>query len=279
MSEETMKCPACAEEIPAGSAVCKFCGEKIASNETAAPSDAHSGNGVELYHPNAASLWSLLLTPIFGAFCVMSNWRTLGMEKEAKRSKTWLAVLSVVLGLSFFLFFSGPYCLIAFVALVLWHFMESRKQTQYLTENKIEYSRKSWKSVALKALAILVVAGAIDFALAAIFAEPTIDCSSNQAFKESAEVIVEYLKDEHGIDEDFAKKAEYDDLTKEEKALLRKIAKFQLFVEINQPSGDNATLDKEEVEKIDGMTASEILDYVDENCNGGLFQVFNERLG
>lgn len=43
---------------------------------------------VALWNPNAAGLWSLLFTPIFGSIIHMKNWNALGQPEKARASKT-----------------------------------------------------------------------------------------------------------------------------------------------------------------------------------------------
>ena len=43
-----------------------------------------------LWNPNAAGGWSLLLTPVFGAYLHMKNWEALGHPDKAATSKKWV---------------------------------------------------------------------------------------------------------------------------------------------------------------------------------------------
>ena len=43
-----------------------------------------------LWDPEAAALWSLLFTPIFGCFLITKNWTRLGEDSRAKSSMLWL---------------------------------------------------------------------------------------------------------------------------------------------------------------------------------------------
>lgn len=42
-----------------------------------------------LWNPNAAGLWSVLLTPTFGAWLHMKNWQALGDAQKAATSRAW----------------------------------------------------------------------------------------------------------------------------------------------------------------------------------------------
>jgi hypothetical protein len=44
-----------------------------------------------LWNPTAALAWSLLFTPVFGAWLQAANWRALGQSAAARRSTRWAA--------------------------------------------------------------------------------------------------------------------------------------------------------------------------------------------
>lgn len=46
-----------------------------------------------LWNPTAAALWSLLLTPAFGAWLLMRNWERLGQAARARQARCWFAGL------------------------------------------------------------------------------------------------------------------------------------------------------------------------------------------
>ena len=53
-----------------------------------------------LWNPNAAALWSLLFSPVFGAWLQMRNWQALGDSQKAQQSWYWcLASLLLIVGL------------------------------------------------------------------------------------------------------------------------------------------------------------------------------------
>lgn len=45
---------------------------------TATPAPTREAAAIALWNPNAAANWSLLFTPLFGAYLHMLNWRSLG---------------------------------------------------------------------------------------------------------------------------------------------------------------------------------------------------------
>lgn len=134
----------------------------------------------------AADLWSLLLTPIFGAYVIKSNWKILGQEQQEKRSKTWLIALIIVY-IAGILFLSGGVCsLIFLVALLTWFFLECKPQKKHLDDRKIDYQKRSWKSLVPKAEGILIGAWIVFeiffMIIAAAFGGPTLDYSSQETF-------------------------------------------------------------------------------------------------
>jgi len=42
-----------------------------------------------LWNPNAAAMWSLLLSPAFGAYLHAANWRSLGNQHRAAANMGW----------------------------------------------------------------------------------------------------------------------------------------------------------------------------------------------
>jgi hypothetical protein len=49
-----------------------------------------------LWNPGAAASWSILLTPIFGAWLHMKNWEALREPEQAKRARSWMVMLATV---------------------------------------------------------------------------------------------------------------------------------------------------------------------------------------
>ncbi|MGB0769032.1 MAG: hypothetical protein ACPGYV_15145, partial [Phycisphaeraceae bacterium] len=52
------------------------------------PDDASPA--LRLYSPNAAANWSLLFTPIFGAYLHAKNWRAIGDADRADTNIKWM---------------------------------------------------------------------------------------------------------------------------------------------------------------------------------------------
>ena len=92
MSEEKKKCPGCAEMIPADASMCEYCGEKFNTSAQMEP----VAENPELYAPQTAAKWSLLFTPVFGAYVLKNNWKALGQAPQEKRSKNLMIALVVI---------------------------------------------------------------------------------------------------------------------------------------------------------------------------------------
>jgi hypothetical protein len=124
-----------------------------------------------LWNPNAAALWSLLLTPAFGAYLHAANWRTLGDPGHAKANKlcVWLTFvfMAIIAGTLFLpeseVIDKGMRA--AGVGLLVgWYLSLGRSQAQYIKEvlgNR--YVKKGW------GLPLLIAVGAIGAYAAVIF--------------------------------------------------------------------------------------------------------------
>jgi hypothetical protein len=92
-----------------------------------------------LWNPDAAGIWSLFITPVFGSALVLKNWQSIGDESRAKTARVWLMVSIIATLCYMFLPFLGL-CYI-----VIWYFAWQRKQTKYIKERwGKDYPRKSW---------------------------------------------------------------------------------------------------------------------------------------
>ncbi|MBM4028330.1 MAG: hypothetical protein FJ280_23495 [Planctomycetes bacterium] len=109
----------------------------------------------KLWNPNAAANWSLLFTPILGAWLHAENWKELGQHDRAKKSMIWVYVGFVFLLVVLFLpdnvgYIPGPAFILA------WYFSSAKGQVKYLKENNINYEKKAWGKPLLLGLAGLV---------------------------------------------------------------------------------------------------------------------------
>jgi len=129
-----------------------------------------------LWNPNAAANWSLLFSPIFGAFLHMKNWQVLGEPAKASAAKVWVVVgiaVFVVLALASALVpnekaTDGLSRVVAIALLFSWYFASARHQAAYVKARfGTAYPRKGWsKALLLAVLALVgfvVALGAIGF--------------------------------------------------------------------------------------------------------------------
>ena len=118
-----------------------------------------------LWNPGAATAWSLLFSPIFGAFVQMKNWQALGEPDKAAASKTWgLISLAFMVGLVLlgsFMAESKSLDLLSRVAglalLVAWYSASGKHQVAYVKARFGKtYPRRGWgKPLGLAMLAVL----------------------------------------------------------------------------------------------------------------------------
>lgn len=183
MEEKNMDCRICGETISADAKVCPHCDCKIdyhgemiqekvvehmtpsmqtqqqsqvnaeavtatvnpASIPAPASAPAAAGNPrLELWNPNAAALWSMLFTPIFGSALMMMNWKTMGNKAEADKSLCWL-VVSAVATCALALLPDGVGTGVSVLLLVVWYFLSASRQISHVKKEFGEkYQRKNW---------------------------------------------------------------------------------------------------------------------------------------
>jgi hypothetical protein len=172
-----MFCIHCGKEIHANARFCHECGHPAPAAMTAATthapaahvptSNAASALAVPaLWNPNAAVNWSLLFTPIFGAYLQYRNWQAMGDPYSARESHNWfIASITVNAGLIFASavytpMVEGTFRSLAVLYLIVWYFVNGNKQAP-IVKQKFggTYPRKGW--LAPIGAAILVFIGAI----------------------------------------------------------------------------------------------------------------------
>lgn len=97
---------------------------------------------LELWNPGAIANWSILLTPIIGAYLVSENWKALGQQEAAKKSKLWFIVYPLIV-LALFFVEALPNNTLIFV-LLIWYLSDAKKQIDYVKAEKIEYKKRKW---------------------------------------------------------------------------------------------------------------------------------------
>ena len=161
-----------------------------ASSETALPSER------VLWNPNAAGLWSLILTPIFGAWLHAKNWHTLGEPIKARTSMWWVyasaaalvatALLSTFLPLLFRFTYGS--------LLVAWWIKSGNEQHQYVKQRFPDYQKKRWGTP-------LSIAGLVGFGFVTLAAAWAVNIEQGEA---SSQLIGTWSinSQQTGVDED-----------------------------------------------------------------------------
>lgn len=127
-----------------------------------------------LWNPNAAASWSLLFTPVFGAWLHMKNWQALGQPEKAESSWRWVqasaAILVAMILLSVTVLDDRVGELLAraggFALLLGWYYTSARPQAALvLGRYGKAYPRRGWAKPLLIALAgwvaVVVVLGIV----------------------------------------------------------------------------------------------------------------------
>jgi hypothetical protein len=125
-----------------------------------------------LWNPNAACLWSLFLSPAFGAFLQMKNWQALGEKDKAAVSRFWVIAVAVlmlvmpVIGVLVPGLLGRGGNLWGIVPLIAWYGGSGRQQVAYVKHRfGKQYPRRGWGKPLGYAVLVLVgyvvVAGVI----------------------------------------------------------------------------------------------------------------------
>lgn len=135
-------------------------------------------NAPALWNPNAAASWSLLFTPIFGAYLHMRNWQALGQPEKAARSKNWvtgsivfillLAIVPLFLPDSKGVDALGRAC--GFALLISWYYTIGKSQQVFvLGKFGKTYPRRGWSKPLLAAVGAVIAFFAIVFLATFVF--------------------------------------------------------------------------------------------------------------
>ena len=117
--------------------------------------------GMALWNPNAAAAWSILFTPLFGAYLHTLNWRALGNSEQERASMRWVVAGVLVLA-SFVIIDATAFDhakgdalarSIEFVFFLAWYFLSARGQAKTIrAQYGAHYRRMSWRKPLLVAL-------------------------------------------------------------------------------------------------------------------------------
>jgi len=128
---------------------------------TNAPTEAHSD--IALWNPNAAALWSVIFTPLFGAYLHALNWRALGDKEREEASMTWVFGAGALVLLKILIEVVTPpgYSqgdkishLLEYAFLLAWYVTSGRTQARFVKEKfGKSFTHKSWRKPLLMGLA------------------------------------------------------------------------------------------------------------------------------
>lgn len=148
----------------------------------------------KLWNPNPAVNWSLLFTPILGAWLHAKNWKELNQPDRAQESMIWVYVGFVFLIVVFFLpdnFGSAP---LGFIFIIAWYFSSAKGQVKYLKENNISYDKKAWG----KPLLLGLVGYAVYFVIAIGILSATEPSVTEVLESESVSLVTQIVQDQFG---------------------------------------------------------------------------------
>jgi hypothetical protein len=92
-----------------------------------------------LWNPNAAGLWSVLLSPIFGSVLLRENWKSLGDPEKARAGGYWIAASIVMAFVSMLAGIAG------FIYILIWYFAWQKPQAVHVRERwGSAYPRRRW---------------------------------------------------------------------------------------------------------------------------------------
>ena len=152
-------CRGCGKEIHETAVTCPSCGApQNIPNSKRVSSPVIKNGTVALWDPFAAALWSIVLSPAFGTYIHLLNWKTLNEPQKANSTKIWFYVSFAVMIISPFLMGINYSGLGSLIYLIIWYLISGQLQKNYLSEKfGSSYIRKSWgKPLLIAFIAILI---------------------------------------------------------------------------------------------------------------------------
>ena len=132
-----------------------------------------------LWNPTAAGSWSILFSPIFGAYLHMLNWRALGQPEKAAASKRWvvgsIAFIVAITVASVFMPESRGFEMLArfggLALLIVWYYTLGKSQQTYVAARfGSNYPRRGWSVPLLSAFGIFIGLMVVVFVVAMVAA-------------------------------------------------------------------------------------------------------------
>lgn len=153
---------------------------------------------LQLFNPNPAASWSILLTPIFGAAIIWHNWKTIGNQKAQQRSLYWAIGLCIPYGLLYFTEWLVAVDLFLEIGLLLaWYLIECRAQVKYLKSQSIPYEKRKWLEPMGRALPIGLAVFILSTTLTYFAWSPVLVTTSEAAYRKSSQKVLLYLDKKH----------------------------------------------------------------------------------
>ncbi len=212
---------------------------------------------LQLYNPNPAALWSILLTPVFGAAIIWLNWRTLGVRKAQQRSLFWIPGLTVLFALLELTDWIPYNTSVQIAALVVWYVLECRSQVKFLKEQELQYKKRPWLKPLGIGFAILLIAIVLSIIFPVVFGAPRLDRSSPEAYNESCRAITEYLVEEYM--KPLEQKEFRGELSAQDEEQVKAFKRLMLLLAVGN---------KKELNDLDGWDADQLLDYAHRKLQG-----------
>lgn len=104
-----------------------------------------------IWNPNATALWSIVLTPVFGAYLQALNWERLNEPARAQKSKYWtyagIGLVTVLLEIRIWDPERDAFRLRCFIFyfLLLWYFTSALSQVKFVLRRfGNDYPRRRW---------------------------------------------------------------------------------------------------------------------------------------
>ncbi len=160
-------CEKCGVNVPQSAAFCANCGAPVrvlvsdTALQTASTTKSFSEQASPthvmpaLWNPLALTNWNFLLTPVFGSYLLVENYKAMGRTIEAKNAKEWFYVAIAIILSPLLLSASGvfdlffPILFLCYIAyLFSWYFICARKQRRIIiAEYGNNYIRQPWGKV------------------------------------------------------------------------------------------------------------------------------------
>jgi len=138
-----------------------------AADETGLPPIIPPAETPQLWNPNAAGLWSILFTPIFGAWLHAKNWLELKKPEKHKKSMYWVWGSLATVILCLFLPRVATQS-ISLILLISWWLLAGQEQHKYVKRRFADYQKRTWGTP-------LSIAGLILFAVFLVILSRGID--------------------------------------------------------------------------------------------------------